>query len=258
MLNKLKKADKGFLKGFLGTFTGVICGVIIGIGTQYVTAWTSPSGVAPTGNVSAPLTTGSATQYKPGILMANDLRADIFYDRNDTGYYLFPRSNSVLNNLHIKNNTNNEWGLLTYGAGWWANSQPQSANASIYTNDAYFRSSGTWASDLASKAYVDSKAGGGNVEVLNVANGGSYGVNHTGLVEITFSGCVHEAGRSIIGYDFSINGSSVHRVGPALVDYQVGWCPSYTYMYNSSGYFTVSALYWGSWVMSNQIIIRKY
>jgi len=71
-MNTATKKDNSFIKGFLGTFTGVICGVIIGIGTQYVTAWTSPAGTAPGGNVSAPLTTGGATQTKSGAIISGN------------------------------------------------------------------------------------------------------------------------------------------------------------------------------------------
>jgi len=71
-MNTATKKDNSFIKGFLGTFTGVICGVIIGIGTQYVTAWTSPTGTAPGGNVSAPLTTGGATQTKSGAIISGN------------------------------------------------------------------------------------------------------------------------------------------------------------------------------------------
>ncbi|MEY3784453.1 MAG: hypothetical protein RLZZ230_775 [Candidatus Parcubacteria bacterium] len=66
MLNKL--INKNFFSGFLGTFTGVIFGIIVGIGTQYVTAWTAPPNPAPGGSVTAPLTTGAATQGKTGAL----------------------------------------------------------------------------------------------------------------------------------------------------------------------------------------------
>jgi len=129
-MNTATKKDNSFIKGFLGTFTGVICGVIIGIGTQYVTAWTSPTGTAPGGNVSAPLTTGGATQTKSGSLLVNgEIHAGIFRDRWNTGYYLQPSNWSNLNYLRT--------------------------NGYVETHDVYLRSINMWASQL--KSYVDTK-----------------------------------------------------------------------------------------------------
>ena len=42
----------------------IIIGVVLGISIQFVVAWTEPGGVAPTGNVGAPINTSSSSQYK--------------------------------------------------------------------------------------------------------------------------------------------------------------------------------------------------
>jgi hypothetical protein len=44
----------------------VIVGAVLGVSLQFAKAWTAPTGVAPAGNVSGPLTTGAATQTKTG------------------------------------------------------------------------------------------------------------------------------------------------------------------------------------------------
>jgi hypothetical protein len=45
-------------------------------------------------------------------------------------------------------NVSNSWSFLGYDGAWGANSAPQSAIGSAYLNDAYFRSTGKWASQM--------------------------------------------------------------------------------------------------------------
>lgn len=48
-------------------------GVIVGVGIQVAFAWTAPSQSAPNGNVAGPVTVGTPTQYKDGLLNVRDL-----------------------------------------------------------------------------------------------------------------------------------------------------------------------------------------
>lgn len=49
----------------------ITLGLLLGLGTQFLFAWTAPSGVAPTNNVAGPLTTALVSQYKEGRLGVN-------------------------------------------------------------------------------------------------------------------------------------------------------------------------------------------
>jgi len=81
-----------------------IIAIIIGsvfIANGLILAWTSPSASPPGSNVSAPLNVGSTAQTKAGSLRSSsDIRAPIFYDQNNTGYYTNPASNSWLYRLY--------------------------------------------------------------------------------------------------------------------------------------------------------------
>lgn len=88
-------------------------------------AWSEPGSAPPGGNVSAPLNTSGTTQTKTGKLnftwfedydqpgyyadpggnswlyrlYSYDIRSDIFYDRNNTSYYVDPASSSRVNEV---------------------------------------------------------------------------------------------------------------------------------------------------------------
>ena len=65
----------------------------------YIIAWQEPSQTAPEGNVAAPLNTGSLPQSKSG-----SLSAPIFYDSQDSNYYLNPDGSSNLSgDLNVGN-----------------------------------------------------------------------------------------------------------------------------------------------------------
>ncbi|MBU1255826.1 hypothetical protein KKH35_03070, partial [Patescibacteria group bacterium] len=65
-----------------------------------ILAWSPPSASPPSSNVSPPLNTGSSSQTKSGSLISNtDIRAPIFYDQDNTGYYLNPAGASILNDI---------------------------------------------------------------------------------------------------------------------------------------------------------------
>lgn len=81
-------------------FTIIICLILLG-GINYVMAWTAPSASPPDNNVDAPINVGSTAQTKTGSFRSNsDMRATIFYDQNNTGYYTNPASNSWLYRLY--------------------------------------------------------------------------------------------------------------------------------------------------------------
>jgi len=63
-----------------------------------ILAWTSPGSNPPGSNVSPPINTSVTAQTKSGsLLSSSDIRAPIFYDQNNTGYYVDPASTSRLN-----------------------------------------------------------------------------------------------------------------------------------------------------------------
>jgi len=61
--------------------------VLCFLATIYIFAWTEPGSAPPTGNVIAPLNTSSTAQTKTG-----NLTFPIFYDSNNTSYYVNPAS----------------------------------------------------------------------------------------------------------------------------------------------------------------------
>lgn len=109
-------------RSILQIFIGVLVVVVV---TFVADAFTEPTQVPPGGNVSAPLNTSATTQTKTGKLLfpwsedsdqpgyyvdpgANswlyrlysyDVRSDIFYDRNNTNYFLEPEGVSRLSGI---------------------------------------------------------------------------------------------------------------------------------------------------------------
>ena len=68
---------------------------------QAIMAWTTPTGAPPSSNAAAPLNVSSTAQTKSGGLYSStDMRAPIFYDQNNTGYYTDPASNSWLYRIY--------------------------------------------------------------------------------------------------------------------------------------------------------------
>jgi len=61
----------------------------------YIFAWQEPSQIAPGGNVATPLNTGSLPQSKSG-----SISAPIFYDSQDSNYYLNPDGESNLGTIN--------------------------------------------------------------------------------------------------------------------------------------------------------------
>ncbi|MBU2579531.1 hypothetical protein KKF19_00955 [Patescibacteria group bacterium] len=65
-----------------------------------ILAWTTPVSAPPGSNVAAPLNVGSTAQTKSGSLISSsDMRAPIFYDQNNTGYYVDPAGMSNMNRV---------------------------------------------------------------------------------------------------------------------------------------------------------------
>lgn len=50
--------------------------VLLAFGITQVSSWTAPSGIAPDGNVAAPINVGNATQTKAGNLTAGSLTSN--------------------------------------------------------------------------------------------------------------------------------------------------------------------------------------
>lgn len=78
-----------------------ILAIIIGcvfLANGLILAWSFPSASPPNSNVAAPINTSGTSQTKSGSLISStDIRAPIFYDQNNTGYYVDPASTSRLN-----------------------------------------------------------------------------------------------------------------------------------------------------------------
>ena len=90
---------------FKKTITRIsIIAIVIGsifLANGLILAWTTPTSAPPAGNVSAPLNISSTAQIKSGgLYSSSDMRAPIFYDQNNTGYYADPASNSWLYRLY--------------------------------------------------------------------------------------------------------------------------------------------------------------
>lgn len=64
-MNKGKRSIQSQATYWLGV---TIIGLTVGLGIQFTQAWVDPSGSAPAGNVSGPITTGIANQVKTGGL----------------------------------------------------------------------------------------------------------------------------------------------------------------------------------------------
>jgi len=79
--------------------------IIIVIGSIFlanglILAWTAPGSAPSAGNVSTPLNVGSTAQTKSGSLRSDvDMRATVFYDQDNTGYYVNPAGASIFNDL---------------------------------------------------------------------------------------------------------------------------------------------------------------
>jgi len=81
-----------------------ILAIVIGsifLANGLILAWSSPGSAPPDGNASAPINISGTSQTKSGTLISGtDIRAPIFYDQNNTGYYTDPASNSWLYRLY--------------------------------------------------------------------------------------------------------------------------------------------------------------
>lgn len=180
---------------------GIIVGILISTGVQFVFSWTSPTQAPPQGNTDTPLNVSAVDQTKAGSLtLGVSVLSPIFYDANDTGYFIDPNAMSYLTNsvnYGYIYTTGNNWGLLTYGAGFNANSDPRSQVGSIYTNDIYLRSIGMWASQLSGGGGV---TGGAPCPANSIPNGS--GAPNT-WVGPALSGEMFEWGASGIFYCFN-------------------------------------------------------
>lgn len=89
--------------------------IVIVIGTIFlanglILAWTAPGAAPPAGNVPAPLNVGSTAQTKSGSLRSDtDIRAPIFYDQNNTGYYVNPAGISKFSTINLGGVSKSSW-----------------------------------------------------------------------------------------------------------------------------------------------------
>lgn len=170
-------------------------GVVVSISMTSSTAlaFTDNFGVPTSGNTPNPINVGSTFQTKQGSFQSNsDLRAPMFFDSQNTDYYLDPAGTSRLGNIIQRNssptlylqdtdhrsamihvNTNQFYVLRGCGNDstlWCATPDPLGTNRwpltiNLETNDAafgrnvevhdlYLRSIGRWASQLEVNPYV--------------------------------------------------------------------------------------------------------
>jgi hypothetical protein len=75
-----------------------------------ILAWTPPGSSPPGGNVSLPLNVSATAQTKTGALNSNSsMGAPIFYDQDNTGYYIDPASVSKFNTIDLGGVSRNTW-----------------------------------------------------------------------------------------------------------------------------------------------------
>ena len=67
-------------------FKVITLGLVLGFGLQFVQAWTAPTATPPGGNVSGPITTGSANQTKTGGFRASNISINPAGALPDTQY----------------------------------------------------------------------------------------------------------------------------------------------------------------------------
>lgn len=65
------KTKEKILKKFSYWFSVAVVGIVLGFALQFAKAWTEPTSAPPAGNVAAPITTGSSSQYKNAGLAVN-------------------------------------------------------------------------------------------------------------------------------------------------------------------------------------------
>lgn len=97
-------------KQFLLIFSTSIITLGLFFGIQYLFAWANPTVNPPSGNVSPAINESSTAQVKNGSLgISGNLAAPIFYDANNTGYYVDPAGTSRFNSINLGGENRNSW-----------------------------------------------------------------------------------------------------------------------------------------------------
>ena len=281
----MNKHNLSFVKGALFTFA-----ISTAFGYAFA-AWTPPTSAPPGNNTQPPVNVGTALQEKKGSLIVGTAGASNYFFSPNAMFTRIAVGKTLGSDMsigadiigRIVTNSNITASGSISGSSLSANSAAINgaitASGSITGNSLASNSAvingaitasgkiksaltvaGDTADTVVTKSYVDSNSGKimQSYEVIETpGNGVNYTVNHTGLVEIIFSGCTHQAGLGGIGWSYKVNGAQVNGVGPWLVDFQVGWCPTYTYFMNATGNFTVNAWYTPG-PFGHQIVIKKY
>jgi hypothetical protein len=137
----------------------ITLGLLLGLGIQFLFAWTAPSGAAPTGNVAGPLTTGSNQTKSGSLTVSGGLTAPMLVDSdmvNGNFYNINPSATSRLIRVQIDSPIG-QHGLIVLDSTGATNSTVATNDGSINVNDIRIRSINDWASNLATKTYVDTK-----------------------------------------------------------------------------------------------------
>jgi len=81
----------------------IISIVLMSLAVSYTLgAWQEPTSSPPEGNVSAPINISSTAQTKSGgLTLQGDFTAPIFYDADDSSYYVNPAGESVVGSINI-------------------------------------------------------------------------------------------------------------------------------------------------------------
>ena len=143
------------MKTIIQSLKTIVLASVIGLGVAYAMAWTGPTQSPPSGNVPAPVNTGSSAQAKSGIFetyndayfatkggsvgigttnpvnyigwkgaldVAGQVKAARYYDDN-RNYYIDSNVTSVMKNIRLKGSLclpgggcRNSWPALNYGA----------------------------------------------------------------------------------------------------------------------------------------------
>lgn len=134
-----------------------------------VLSWTGPTGTAPASNTAAPINVSSTAQTKSG-----NLSAAIFYDADDTAYYINPsNATSALLSGRVGIGTT----ATTYGTLYIKQSSDVDENGIGIINSGGGRSIRIWV-DGSNNSSIDSGDGGNSPLTLN-RGGGLVGIGTT-------------------------------------------------------------------------------
>ncbi len=133
-------ADQNYGMGLVGVYSSTVYQNVFAMGAAYRLpangsttgnlyglAWSHPNAGGVAGNLNTHgllvLENGGWLASVSGSIRArDDMRAPIFYDQNNTAFYVDPNVNALLNKLRVDQNgtTGGQWGHDPYGYGWGA------------------------------------------------------------------------------------------------------------------------------------------